>query len=149
LTTIAINKQGIAGDKQFTYNGTTKMLGKTKIFEVPADTAKGVFGCKKVLVGFCGDAVPMNRAVRWLWEPTSRSPKLKNIEVLVLTDRKEIFHGNDFRSLLKIEDPYAAIGTGMQYALGAMRSGKTPLEAVKIASAYDIYTGMGFNELRL
>jgi ATP-dependent protease HslVU (ClpYQ) peptidase subunit len=149
MTTIAVNKESIAGDKQFTYGGSIKMLGKTKIYEVPAETAKAVFGCNKVLVGFCGNAMPIDRAVKWLWEPTTKPPKLKNMEVVMLTDKKEIYHGNDFRSLLKVEDKFMAIGSGMQYALAAMHSGKTPLEAVKIASKFDTMTGMGFNEIKL
>ena len=149
MTTVAVNKEGIAADKQFTYQGALKMMGKTKIFDVPKETAKAVFNSDRVLVGFCGNAIPMQRAVEWLWNPTKKFPKLKEIEILMLTDRKEIYHGNDFRSLLKVEDKFMAIGSGMTYAIAAMTCGKTPLEAVKIASKHDPMTGMGFNELKL
>jgi len=34
-----------------------------------------------------------------------------------------------------------AIGSGSEFALGAMHAGATPLEAIRIASKLDIYTG--------
>lgn len=42
---------------------------------------------------------------------------------------------------LRRDESIVAIGTGSQYALGAMHAGKTPAEAVGIAKHCDPYTG--------
>lgn len=41
----------------------------------------------------------------------------------------------------KITRPYHAIGSGRDFALAAMRLGKSAREAVEIAAEFDIYTG--------
>lgn len=43
-------------------------------------------------------------------------------------------------------DKLAAWGTGRELAIGAMAMGATAKEAVKVASAWDIFTGMGIQE---
>ena len=43
---------------------------------------------------------------------------------------------------LEIRMPFYAVGSGRDFAIGAMHCGKTPAEAVEIASKYDLKTGM-------
>lgn len=51
--------------------------------------------------------------------------------------------------LIAIESPYFSTGSGRDFALLAMRMGKTSREAVEIAAELDIWTGMGVTELSL
>lgn len=135
----------MAGDKQFTTSGT-KLIGRTKIYELsPAGCVN--FNAKKIFVGFCGNADNFGNAIHWLNNPDQKPPKVKNIEMLMLNNRKEIFHATTLSNWMFINQPFFAIGSGMQFAIAAMEAGKTPYEAVKIASKHDPHTGMGFNHL--
>jgi ATP-dependent protease HslVU (ClpYQ) peptidase subunit len=69
--------------------------------------------------------------------------------MLMLTNRKEFFHATTLSNWMLINQPFFAIGSGMQFAIAAMEAGKTPYEAVKIASKHDPHTGMGFNQLTM
>jgi len=147
LTTIAVNETGIAGDKQFTYKGTA-LVGKTKIYSLsPAGCAN--FSAKKVLVGFAGSSDSIGEAIHWLDNPDNKPPKLKSIEILMINDRKEIYHATTLSNWFRLDQKIMAIGSGGYVALGAMATGKSPIEAVKLADKYDIYTGMGFNKIML
>ena len=42
-----------------------------------------------------------------------------------------------------MDEPTYAIGSGMHYALGALKTGATPKEAVVAASKLDPMTGLG------
>ena len=139
----------LAGDKQFTYRETTKMKGKTKIYEMPTPAANGIFQTEKALIGFSGNTGDIGRAMAWLHDITAKVPKLANVEMLVLTDKKIIYQATTLKNWLKIEKPFFAIGSGQSFALAAMSAGKTPYEAVKIAAEYDLYTGMGFNKMEM
>src|SRR5574343_1039307 len=147
MTTVAVNRYMIAADKQFTHSGGIIFTGRTKIHEIPSNVANEMFGVKRAFVGFCGNADAFADAIGYLFSPSDNPPKIKGVEMLMLTDKGEIYHATNFRNWLQICDPYFAIGSGMAYAVAAMEAGKTPYEAVKIASKYDSNTGRGFNKL--
>ncbi len=149
MTTIAVNSKMMAGDRQFTHSGGTIFTGKTKIYELPPVVAKEIFDSKKVFVGFCGNADNFSSAIEWLFSPIDKQPKLRQIEMLMLNDKGHIYHATTLSNWMRITDEHFSIGSGMQYATAAMASGKTPFEAVKIASKYDVYTGRGFNKLEM
>lgn len=144
MTTIAVNKNMMAGDRQFTHGSGMKLLGKTKILEVPLPE---LFDAKRAFLGFAGNADVWGNVVGWLHDPTGKPPKCREVEFLLLTDRGTIMHGTNLTNWLEICTPSYAIGSGMQYAQAAMSVGKTPYEAVKVASKHDAMTGMGFNKL--
>lgn len=48
-----------------------------------------------------------------------------------------------FLRKVAIREPHAAIGTGMDYALGALAAGATAKQAVQIAARFDLETGHG------
>ena len=137
----------MAGDKQFTHMGGLSMAGKTKIYELPENTAKMMFSNKRVFAGFAGNADAFADAIQYFFYPEGKAPKLKGVEMLLLNDKGEIYHGTNFRNWIQINEPFFSIGSGMHFAMGAMKSGKDPYEAVKIASIYDANTGKGFNKL--
>ncbi len=148
ITTIAVNQECIAGDKQCTY-GSTKLLIKSKIYEL-SEAGCANFNAKKILVGFCGNVDSIGDAIHWLNNPTEKEPKVKKLQILMLNNKKEIWWStNSVRNFMRVDQKYFALGTGADYAISAMQLGKSPIEAVKLASQHDIYTGMGFNELTL
>lgn len=139
----------MAGDKQFTHNSGTILTGSTKIWDIPEASAKALFGCKRVFIGGAGNADHFGHIVNYLWIPEGKPPRIKDVEMLMLNDKGEIYHATTFSNWFRIKDPFFAIGSGMQFAIAAMSSGKTPYEAVKIASKYDAGTGKGFNKLEM
>lgn len=149
ITTIAATKSSIACDRQFTYRENTKLRGSTKILEINGDICKEVFDVKKALLGFAGNADMWGEIVSWFAYPEGKFPKCRGIEFLLLTSEKKLFHGTNMRNWMLLPDGQFAIGSGAEFAMGAMTSGKTPLEAVKIASKHDPMTGMGFLEYHI
>ena len=149
MTTIAVNATigTMAGDKQFTY-GTTKLVGKTKIYEL-SEAGCANFGCEKAFVGFSGNANGIGDAIHWLMNPDDNPPKVKGIEMVMLNNKKQILHANRLDTWMLLDQKIFAMGSGGAIAWGALAAGKTPLEAVKIAAKYDTHTGMGFNSLTL
>ena len=123
-----------------------KMKGGPKIYKIPEASSKKLFGCSGAFVGFAGDADKFADVIQWLVIPDDKVPRISGIEMLLLTSKNEIFHGTNLRNWLRIGEPFYSVGSGMHYAQAAMASGKTPSEAIKIASKFDPMTGMGVKE---
>ena len=103
----------------------------------------------KFYVGFSGDVDGIPDVVDFYHniEDYKKPPKV-NVECLVLTEDKKLFTFVNPGKWLQIKEKYYAVGSGAQFAMGAMEAGKTPLEAVKIASKKDPMTGMGFKNYK-
>lgn len=149
MTTIACNKETMACDLQVTYGGSTKLKTETKIVVIEGEAAKALLQCEKALVGYAGITDGWGKFLVWLNDVTQEKPKLKNIEFLALTNKKEIYHGTNFYNFFKIVEPCYAIGSGMQFALGAMQNKASPKDAVRAAMKYDVNTGIGVKEYKL
>lgn len=151
MTTIAVDKQSMACDLQFTYGGHMKFKGLTKIIEVPKYTAENIFKSSKAFVGFCGSVDEWPKAMDYLMylQNYEKPVKIKELELLALTDNKDIYHATTLQNWMRIDHQYFSIGSGCHYASGALAAGKTPLEAVKIAAKFDPKTGMGFKQYKL
>lgn len=132
----------MACDLQMTQHNAIKWKCKTKIFKFNASEA---YPNSDFMVGFAGTANDMMEAVDYFSNPGSykKVPSLRNISGLILTSKKEIFVFDRVDRWLLLDTPYAAIGSGSMYALGAISSGATPREAVKTSMKMDPYTGMG------
>lgn len=135
----------MACDLQFT-KGNIKLKGVTKILELGEDVCKEMFNCKSALMGFSGNADVWGEVVGWFTDISEKPPKCRGIEFLLLTNTKKLYHGSNLRNWMLLPDKHFAIGSGCDFAIAAMTSGKTPLEAVKIASKHDANTGLGFKE---
>lgn len=144
MTTIACSREEIAGDRQFTESGR-KWQGKTKLFRFLPHP--NTFPLCEFIIGFAGAAgAIMNIAEFFTLPDLIKPPRVKGVSGLVLTAKKEIYVFDDYpvSSWIPVTEKYAAIGTGGSIAVGAMSAGLSPLEAVKLASKHDIYTGLGF-----
>lgn len=144
MTTIAANKTQIACDLQATHSGGLKFKLKTKILEF----YQPLIWPTPFYVGLCGDVDSFPDMIDYFSDPTARKPpKGGSGDFLILTDDKKIFTFKNPSKWIAVNQDFYAVGTGMNYAMSAMECGKTPLEAVKIASKFDLYTGMGFKHI--
>lgn len=133
MTTIAVSKEMMAADTQMDDNGTTSNIRK-------------VFNTNGDLIGFAGEVNEGLKFVEWyLNKPEDPNEEydeisLDNTSAVVLTKEGKIY---TYESHLPIEilDPHYAIGSGAQAALVAMDQGHDPIQAIKIASKRDAYTG--------
>jgi len=139
----------MACDLQMTYGGNLKMKTKTKVLVLEGLVPQDMFGVKKAFVGFSGNADKWGDAIQWFTEPTEKPPNCKGIEFLMLTDKKKIYHSTNLRNWMELPDKHFAIGSGMDFAIAAMSVGKSPKEAVEVASKHDINTGMGILEYHI
>ena len=140
----------MACDTQMTHYSGMKLKGISKILELPEDICKDMFDCKQALIGFAGSTASWGAVVQYFaFYEEAKLPKLREIELLILTNKKEILSTTDLLTYTKIDAPFFSIGTGMHYAIGAMAAGKTPKEACMIASKYDPMTGMGYKEYHI
>lgn len=146
MTTIAANKNSIACDLQFTHSSGLKFKGKSKILKLSTEMSESLFGADKAFIGFCGSGDTWGNVVHWLIVPEGKPPRCRDIEFLALDSNKNIYHGTNLSNWMIIAEPFFSIGSGMQYAIGALTAGKTPKEAIKVASKHDPMTGMGFHE---
>lgn len=96
-------------------------------------------------MGFAGNADIWGNVVAWIYSPETKPPKCRDIEFLALTEQG-IYHGTNLSNWMKIEEPYFAIGSGMHFAIAAMASGKSPIDACRVAGKYDRGTGLGYKE---
>lgn len=131
------------GDRQFTNNHTgLKWRGASKVFKFKAHERV----CDKdFIVGFAGNASEMVDVCNYFEhaEMFDRLPRIRNLSGIVLSSNGDIFKFDTYTRWLRVEQPFIAIGSGAEYAMAAMDCGKTPREAIRIASKYDVWTGMG------
>ena len=149
MTTIAANKTEMACDLQATHSGGVKFKIATKIIDVPTENAMKLFGTKRALIGFCGSVDTWGEVVGWFHIPEGKPPKCRGIEMLMLNENKELWHATNLVNWTELKVNEFAIGSGMQFAIAAMDTGKSPLEACKLASKYDPNTGMGYKVYKL
>lgn len=145
MTTIAASTthKSIACDLQGTYHGTTKFKMTNKIYTLNPEIALNLFGTQGAHVGFAGSVDTWGEVIGWLINPEGKPPKCTNIEFLLLTDKNQLFHATNMRNWTLLNEKHFAIGSGMEYAIASMENGKTPKEAIKVASKYDVFTGGG------
>lgn len=94
------------------------------------------------LVGVAGDAHAMAQIVAWLdaGEPDKERPEDLKVEVLVLRPGGLVEGCGATMKLTRWEPP-AAIGSGGEFAIGAMMAGASCEEAVRVACRADINSG--------
>lgn len=141
MTTIAVNKNQIAADRQATHNGGLKFRVSNKINKFDNPT----FYNTTFYVGLVGNIDNFAPVLQYFLDPSTfkECPVLKKGEGIILTQDNQIytFYAPNIWTL--VDQPFYSIGSGMNFAMGAMSAGLSPYEAVKIASKLDPMTGMG------
>ncbi len=130
MTTIAYDGQYLAIDSQLTAGGR-KMTG-TKLLR--ATTPDGL----ELVVCGCGTWSEIKKFVAWL-EGSEEEPKFDEIDVLVAHSDGSVFQYS-FEEPEDVTGTKVTLGSGSDYAMGALLSGKSAREAVAIASQCDLYT---------
>jgi hypothetical protein len=145
MTTIACNLDGMACDKQATHSSGYKFKLKTKVFEV----FQPLIYPKPFLVGYAGNVDQVGDVLEFLDDPTSmKPPRAKGCEFIVLTEDKKIFTFVNVAKWILLDEKHYAIGSGSPFALGAMKAGASPKQAVKVAMESDPNTGFGVKEFK-
>lgn len=108
MTTIAMTKNEIACDLQFTHGGGHKFKGSTKVHELYSPRLYH----RPFYVGFCGAAQECQAVVQWLQDPDGKPPKVHNSEFLVLTHDKKMFAFQQPTNWLEVKEQNYAIGSG-------------------------------------
>ena len=139
MTTIAASKVEIACDQQASHASGLKLKVETKIHEI----FNPLIYPKPFYIGYAGDLESCHSVLEWFHSPTEKPPRTRNAECVILTKDKKIFTFANPSKWIEVKEPFYAIGSGSQYALGAMYAGKTPKESVIISSKLDTGTGMG------
>lgn len=104
------------------------------------------------LAGASGNSSMCRRMLDWIDDGAdiSKHPDTKdqcNVLVVNLDGSLDLY--DEGAAAIKLEDPFAAIGCGRDYALGAMACGASAVKAVDIACRFDIHCGQGVDMLRL
>lgn len=135
----------MACDLQMT-EGNMKWKCKTKIYKCPAHP--NTYPHSDFLVGFAGSLGDIISVADYFCLPdVIKPPKVGKMAGVVLTKDKKIFLFDSYREWIEVSDPFAACGSGTYHAMGAMDNGATPRKAIKTASKFDPYTGMGIKVL--
>lgn len=140
MTTIAWDgKKTIAADKQMNFCDTP--VSATKLVKI---TYKG----KKAVAAGSGEVAQYTPVIDWIKNQRKSPPILEanaNFGVIVVTEEGIAYVYASALTPVPISGRPWAIGTGADYALGAMAFGASAVEAVKIASALDVNTGLGID----
>lgn len=133
MTTVAWDGTTLAGDTQGVINGYT--LARTqKIFRL----ANGA------LFGGSGRYEDILEARDWLDHPEGPKPAIAaddGFSCLLVTPEGGVFRLESRLMCSPIYEPYAAVGSGRDFALAAMALGRTAAQAVVLAMQFDVCTG--------
>jgi ATP-dependent protease HslVU (ClpYQ) peptidase subunit len=143
MTTIVATRTEIACDLQVTYNGRQPLKVDTKIEKFDGPIVSSLWGAEEAYIGYAGTVNDWGNVLAWFRDPNMKVPKIKDAEFLALTNKKQIWYSSNFNNWTVFKEPYAAIGSGSQFAIGALSSGLSPKEAIKVATKHDVFTGMG------
>jgi ATP-dependent protease HslVU (ClpYQ) peptidase subunit len=135
-TTLAADKRAVANNMRFNVTKIKKIRGH--------------------LVFSAGDFDSANMLFKWFEDgakpdsyPTCQNDKDRWVVLIVITPDKQILRYEKEPVSYVIEEPFAAVGSGRDYAMAAMAMGANAIEAVKIACQFDIYCGDGIDTLTL
>jgi ATP-dependent protease HslVU (ClpYQ) peptidase subunit len=131
MTTIATDGKSIAADGQSTAGDMITSTTSIKLTRLPDGS----------IVGGCGELAPMRRAINCLHAPDAHPDDFTgefSLLRLFPDGRVSVYDGCLFG--FDIPAP-AAVGTGREFAMGAMLAGKGPKQAVEIATQRDVYSG--------
>ena len=141
MTTIAVTRNQIAGDLQLSHaSGVTFKAGsKLMLYDMP--TVYKV----KFAIGYAGNVDTCFQTLEFFTNPDEwKLPKSwQNSEFVVLTADHKIYTFSDPRKWLPVGDKFYSIGSGSHFAMGAMQTGASAIEAVKVATKLDKGTGKG------
>lgn len=147
MTTVAWDGTELAGDRKAVFGGTPMRIEQPKVARVRAP------GGRIALVGFSG-AMSVVLAYRHFMAGGPRpdygdQSQDTALNILLIDDTCRVWFRTSKRDIWEwFNVEQWAIGSGCDYALGAMAAGATAREAVRIASKLDNGTGFGVDAVR-
>ena len=145
MTTICFDGKTLAADKQATYGNTPMPCSKIDKFK-----RKG----KKYLIGAAGAVKDLTPIVQWIKDGEKKEEKPSvdddmEFSVILVNENAEIKYMCNSLFWHEMGKVQWSIGSGCDYALGAMKHGASAAEAVMIAASLDVNTGLGIDTLTL
>ena len=143
MTTIAYDGKTLAGDKQTTYGNTPVVCTKLQRIKW-----KG----KEAILGSSGAVIDCDIVIDWIIKGEKGKPEITQDEFdlsILLVNSEGVHYMTEFPKWHHMGKVKWAIGSGSNYALGAMEAGKTAKEAIEIASRLDVHTGLGVDTMTL
>lgn len=144
MTTIAFDGKTIAADCQSTYGSFP-----VKAHKLHRLTYKG----KNAVAGCAGTIQEFDPIITWVKNGCKKKQRpdvedeKPDFSIMVVTEDGEVHYACNSLFFHEMGKSRWAIGSGSDYALGAMEAGKTAKEAVDIASRLDVNTGLGIDEI--
>lgn len=141
MTTIVVDRKlrVMAADRQMTASDGHKMHHR-KIRKVHHNK-------KRYLIGICGDADAGEAFMHWWNTPGADAdqhyPKSGDFHALALCEDGYLVWYGPNGYPVEIQDRFHGIGSGSDFALGALHAGVDIKQAVKIASKLDANSGFG------
>ena len=146
MTCIAYRNGVIAADTQETF-GTRKIKTAGKVFRIPAGPNRGHYLCMS------GASFIGQKLAAWYGDPKRKEPPAVAAdpdddealtEFLVITPERKLFLFNEVLAPVPFEAEFYAIGSGGDYAMGAMRRDPTctAVAAVELACEFDAYCSL-------
>lgn len=140
MSTVAYRNGVLAADSRLSFGDTISPSGGRKIFDLGDGR----------LLGFVGSFASAHALLRHFTQPEMFSyPELAEASaILILPDGSGMFYDDNGFYPISLE-PYFAIGSGQDAALGAMAVGASAKRAVEAAISVDKHSGGQIQVLRL
>jgi 20S proteasome alpha/beta subunit len=129
MTTIATDGKTMASDGQAEACGTITASRRAKVVKLGDGS----------LYGSSGRKTDSDALARWLIEG-GKKPKVEKLSALRLMPDGVLLYYSETLEPCEVDTP-CAVGSGMDFAIGAMEFGASPVEAVKIACKRDPGSG--------
>lgn len=139
MTTVAWDGKSMAADRMMTF-GTTP-VPTSKLHRI-------TFQKKPAILGFSGTADEFIPLLQWLKKPKGDAPLSQDRQdwsAMVVLKSGEVFYAAGKPVFISLGKITWSIGSGGDYAMGAMDFGATAEEAVAIACARDTASGLGID----
>jgi hypothetical protein len=137
MTTIVGTKDRLVSDSKIIMDKVNEKAGSTQ-YTGPKLYRKG-----SVIIGTAGGFDMGEAFMKWYGTKKKKPSgfgKGADFEALVLTE-KGLYHFDEFLCGGLVEQPFFAVGSGAQAALGALHMGATPEQAILVACKVDSMTG--------
>lgn len=142
MTTIAWDGKTLAADRMATYSFTKRKVRK-------------LFDCGDYAYGCSGEFWQAHLIADWLRSGAGNSGRVTQDEISCCgiavrkTDGVAFVVEGKSVVLTEIRDEFFATGSGHEYARAAMALGKTAMQAIALASRFDVHTGLGVDTIRV
>lgn len=146
MTTIAWDGKTMAADKQSTGGGMKYLCMSSKIHQ-------GTYHGMPALFAGAGTTVYSDAVIEWLCagmpDDKPEMPTAPDSFTVLVATEVGLYEYIDSLRPIPLGVRKWAIGSGNEYAFGAMAAGAPAKKAVEIACAFDVHSGMGVDVLTL